>query len=71
MKVYKLTVMIIDFDQTGGEEIVTELENANYSNDCISPSVMAIEERDIGEWDDDHPLNKSGNEKHFFDLFKK
>lgn len=57
MKVYKVTLFIIDHDRLGAEEIKSEIENYNYPNDCISPSVTAIEERDIGEWSDDNPLN--------------
>jgi len=58
MKVYKLTVSIIDLDEVGEEEIVDLMENIRYPNRCISPAVVAIESRDIGEWSDDHPLNK-------------
>lgn len=60
MKAYKFEVLVIDFDQLGGQEIAETLQTANYPNDCISPSVESIEERDIGEWTDDHPLNKAG-----------
>lgn len=57
MKAYKVELLIIDFDQCG-DEIEGIIENANYPNDCISPNVLSIKEADIGEWDDDHPLNK-------------
>ncbi len=57
MKVYKLTVMVIDFDEVGAEGIKCEIENARYANRCISPTVKATQEADIGEWDDGHPLN--------------
>jgi hypothetical protein len=57
MKVYKVELLIIDFDKLGPDEIKSEIENCNYLNDCISPKVKAIEERDIGEWSDDNPLN--------------
>lgn len=56
VNVYKVEVLIIDFDRVGTEGIKTELENANYGNDCISPNVMIIEKREV-EWSDDHPLN--------------
>ena len=59
MKVYKLEVLIIDFDEVGEEGIIGVLENANYPNDCISPEVKKIESREIGEWDDDNPLNNT------------
>ena len=57
MKVYKVTLLIVDHDALGSDDIATTLENARYPNRCISPDVMAIESRDIGEWRDDHPLN--------------
>ena len=37
--------------------IKQEIEDAQYGNHCISPEVKACEMRDIGEWDDSHPLN--------------
>ena len=58
MKVYKIEVMIIDFDEIGVGGIKDVLENARYSNHCIAPKVKKIEERTI-EWSDDHPLNSS------------
>ena len=71
MKVYKLTVMVIDFDDLGVDEINSVLENQKYPNYCINPSVMDYDVRDIGEWHDDHPLNKgSTQELEFERLFK-
>lgn len=67
MKVYKVTLSIIDFDNLGEDEIKNEIENVNYANDCISPSVIDIQSVDIGEWDDSHPLNKKGRQKEFWD----
>ena len=55
--VYKVTLIIIDHDEIGGEEIKDVIESAAYPNRCISPDVVSIESRDIGEWHDDHPLN--------------
>ena len=59
MKAYKVEILIIDFDEIGGEEIQQVLENAHYPNRCIDPHVMEITEADIGEWDDEHPFNRS------------
>ncbi len=59
MKVYKIEVMIIDHDGLGPEGIRSAIQNARYANHCISPKVVGVEERDIGEWNDDHPLNKT------------
>lgn len=59
MQVMKLEVVVIDFDQIGADGIRDAIECARYPNHCISPTVKAVEVRDIGEWRDDHPLNKS------------
>lgn len=58
MKAYKIELLIVDFDKLGPEGIKEELEAANFANDCISLRVKKITEKDIGEWRDDHPLNK-------------
>ena len=57
MKAYRLEVFVIDFDDIGIDAIRFELENARFGNRCIEPEVKGVEERDIGEWGDDHPLN--------------
>lgn len=58
MKAYKIELLVIDHDGLGEDEIIAEIENVRYPNDCISPLVKSIEVRDIGPWRDDHPLNK-------------
>jgi hypothetical protein len=58
MKVYKLEVIVIDLDEIGESQIKDVLENVRYPNHCISPEILSVEERDIGEWSDEHPLNK-------------
>lgn len=58
MKAYKVELLIVDQDELGPEDIVSELENTKYANHCISPRVKKITEKDIGEWSDNHPLNK-------------
>lgn len=57
VKVFKLEVMILDFDGIGEGAIISQLENTKYSNRCISPKVKNIEAREV-DWDDNHPLNK-------------
>ena len=57
MQVHKLSVIILDFDELGPEGVKEALESGRFANRCISPKVSAIESVDIGEWDDDHPLN--------------
>jgi hypothetical protein len=64
MKVFKLTVMIVDHDGLDNDlDVVDALENGRFANRCISPNVMAIESREIGEWDDDNPLNYPGAQR--------
>lgn len=57
MKAYKVTVFIIDFDEVG-DDIPVEMENVRYPNHCLHPEIIDMQVADIGEWDDDHPLNK-------------
>lgn len=57
MKAYKLEILVIDFDGIGKDAIAEEIEGAPYGNHCISPKVKKIVERDIGQWEDSHPLN--------------
>lgn len=58
MNAHKVVLTIVDFDDIGAEEIKRVLESARYPNRCVSPHVFDIETVDIGEWTDDHPLNK-------------
>ena len=69
MKVFKIEIMVIDFDQLGEDEVKNEIENVNYPNDCLSPQVKNIESVDI-EWSDEHPLNlHATSEQTYKDLF--
>lgn len=58
MKIHKVVLTIIDFDEVGADGVKEVIENARYPNRCISPHVRSVETRDIGEWSDDHLLNK-------------
>ena len=62
MRAYKLEVLVIDFDNVG-DDIPSLIENTKYPNWCISPTVIQAESKDIGEWSDDHPLNKNDTMK--------
>lgn len=57
MKVFKVELLVLDFDGLGEQGVREAIESAHYTNRCISPDVQAIIGRDIG-WSDDHPLNK-------------
>jgi len=63
MKVYKVELLIVDFDEVGSSVIKQTIEEAHYPNHCIDPVVMNMEIRDIGEWCDDHPLNRAATTK--------
>lgn len=69
MKAYVITLVLIDIDKIGGKEIRTVIENQQYPNHCISPTVAAIQSRDIGKWSDDHALNQSGSQIEWVRLF--
>ena len=58
MKAYKVELLIVDFDEVGPEFITVHIENAHYPNRCMAPHVMRIRGQEIGEWTDEHPLNK-------------
>lgn len=57
MDAIKVELLILDFDGLDSEEIKDVIENQRYPNHCISPNVMSIERQDVGEFNDDHPLN--------------
>ncbi len=70
MKVYKIELQIIDFDEVGEEDIQIYLENAHYPNDCIAPLVRKIDSREYAWSGDEDPLNKSSTAaKTFTNLF--
>jgi hypothetical protein len=62
MKVHLLQVLVIDHDALGVDEVERILEDANYPNRCIAPSVVKSQSAEIGDWDDDNPLNHSDNQ---------
>ena len=59
MKVHLLQVLVIDHDHLGVDEVERVLEDARYPNRCIAPSVLNSQTAEIGDWDDDNPLNHS------------
>lgn len=54
MKVYKVTLLVIDLEDIGENFIREELGNCRY----IYPSIQDVQSVDIGPWRDDHPLNQ-------------
>ena len=70
MKAYKVELLVVDHDDMGAEGIEIELGNTEFANHCMHPRVMKVVEKDIGEWDDDHPLNSYDTmEKEYKKLF--
>lgn len=70
-KVHRVTLLIVDHDDLGIEDVRDVIENARYPNRCIAPRVMASETREV-EWSDEHPLNRASTEAPAFaELFGK
>ncbi len=67
MKAYKIVVLFLDHDDIGPDEAAQLIENARLPNHIIPGTVMSVEMCDIGEWDDEHPLNTRGAKKAMFD----
>ena len=66
MKAYRVEVLVVDHDEIGPDAIKYYLEETKYPNWCMSPLVVEIQERDIGEWTDEHPLNQTATFKSEF-----
>ena len=69
MMVYKVTLLIVDQDELGADSIKNVIENVRYPNHCMYPEVMETRSRDIGEWDDDQPINGPDRAAEFKRLF--
>ena len=59
MQAHKLEVFLIDFDELGATKVREAIENVRYPNHYIALSVKSCETREIGPWDDAHPLNQT------------
>lgn len=64
-QIHKLTVLIVDHDELGADEVKQVLENQRYPNHCLGPHVMQMETREV-EWNDDHPLNRGDTQAETF-----
>ncbi len=58
MKIHRVTMLVVDFDDIGAGEVEDVLEQTRYPNRCIMPNVLRVETR-VVNWTDDHPLNRS------------
>ena len=65
MKVYKMEVFVIDFDEVGKEVVRSILVNARFPNRCIMPYVGEIQTREV-EWSDSCDLNRIDLRKEAF-----
>lgn len=63
MKAYKIGLLVIDNENIGLEHIIQLLSNTKY----VYPHVKKTEERDIGEWSDNHPLNKIDTSDEYYE----
>lgn len=55
MNAYKIELLVLDIEDIGVQNIINYLEDTKY----VYPTVKKVIARDIGEWRDDHPLNKN------------
>jgi len=62
MQAHRITILIVDHDGVGEEDARMLIHNARYPNHCLSPHVISFETAEIGEWDDDNPLNSKGTQ---------
>ncbi|RKW71281.1 hypothetical protein [Bacillus sp. L75] len=67
MKVYKIEVMVLDFEDVGEAEIKQQIENNRF----LHARAVNSKSKEI-EWSDEHPLNKCGTmARTYTDLFAK
>ena len=67
MKAYKLEVLVIDTNEVGIDCVLEAVEESRY----VSIDILEVSEADIGEWMDDHPLNKHSTKRDEYNrLFK-
>lgn len=55
MKVYSVTLLVLDLDNLGATDAVQVIKAARCRG--LATSVMDIKEREV-EWSDEHPLNR-------------
>lgn len=54
-KMHRIVLFVIDHEDIGQNEVKMLIEDNRY----ISPNIKDIRTAEIGEWDDDHKLNKT------------
>ena len=67
MKMHKYEIYVIDSENLGPRNFEVELDNIDYFS--VKPKFQGT--ADIGEWEDDHPLNfNTTNIEEFRKYFK-
>jgi hypothetical protein len=64
MKAYKVELLVLDHENIG---VCKETFREDF--EYLFPRVMSIQSKEIGEWDDDHPLNR-GDIEFYNNLFQ-
>ena len=54
-KMHRIVLFVIDHEDIGQNEVKMLVKDNRY----VSPNIKDIRTADIGEWDDDHKLNKT------------
>jgi hypothetical protein len=62
-KAYKIELFILDVEGLREEDVIYFLENVTY----LDPKVMSVQSKELGEWYDDHPINKKDTFKQTYD----
>ena len=63
MKAFKVEILVLDFEHMPEGDIVYFIESIKH----LYPKVTSIQSKEIGEWDDDHPLNRKDTAKQTYD----
>lgn len=53
---YKVVVTVVDYNGLGEKIVLGEIEHSRH----VSINIEDVQVVDVGEWHDDHPLNKIG-----------
>jgi hypothetical protein len=67
VNVYKMVIEVLDFENQGLDDIIESIENNKY----LVVKVREQQVREVNDWFDEHPLNKTSTAAQAFnDLFK-
>lgn len=64
MKMHKFVVYVFDFEERGVAQSRLQFECMDQHN-----TVFFIKSADIGEWQDDHPLNRRSSNEELFESY--